>query len=142
MGHALERLDRPLEGEVCEGGRVVASGNLEWPGGGCVGLFTTPELASSASRGSFLAPEFSVSCQTIGLGLWQPWLKVSGRFGDVDAGSSNVARAGRVKGVPMGSDLPGPFACQERPTFLLSVGGSAVAGSSAMACTGTATPGE
>ncbi|MFO0690945.1 MAG: DUF3604 domain-containing protein [Myxococcota bacterium] len=43
------------------------------------------------------------------------------RFGDVDAGSSNVARAGRVKGVPMGSDLPAPIAGQKAPTFLLSV---------------------
>ncbi|MBK7949201.1 MAG: DUF3604 domain-containing protein [Deltaproteobacteria bacterium] len=43
------------------------------------------------------------------------------RFGDVDAGSSNVARAGYVKGVPMGSDLPAPIADQKTPTFLLSV---------------------
>jgi hypothetical protein len=43
------------------------------------------------------------------------------RFSDVDAGSSNVARAGYVKGVPMGSDLPAPIAGQTVPTFLLSV---------------------
>jgi len=43
------------------------------------------------------------------------------RFSDVDAGSSNVARAGYVKGVPMGADLPAPIAGQAAPTFLLSV---------------------
>ncbi len=43
------------------------------------------------------------------------------RFNEVDAGSSNVARAGYVKGVPMGSDLPAPIAGQTAPTFLLSV---------------------
>ena len=43
------------------------------------------------------------------------------RFNDVDAGSSNVARAGHVKGVPMGGELPAPIAGQKTPTFLLSV---------------------
>ncbi|MEZ4278597.1 MAG: DUF3604 domain-containing protein [Myxococcota bacterium] len=43
------------------------------------------------------------------------------RFGEVDAGSSNVARAGYVKGVPMGSDLPAPIGDQKQPTFLVSV---------------------
>ncbi|MEZ4333214.1 MAG: DUF3604 domain-containing protein [Myxococcota bacterium] len=43
------------------------------------------------------------------------------RFGDVDAGSSNVARAGYVKGVPMGGDLPEPLRGQDAPTFLVSV---------------------
>jgi hypothetical protein len=43
------------------------------------------------------------------------------RFGDVDAGASSVARAGYVKGVPMGSDLPAPIGDQKTPTFLLSV---------------------
>jgi hypothetical protein len=43
------------------------------------------------------------------------------RFGEVDAGASSVARAGYVKGVPMGSDLPAPIGDQKTPTFLLSV---------------------
>jgi len=43
------------------------------------------------------------------------------RFSDVDAGSSNVARAGYVKGVPMGSDLPAAIPGQTAPTFLVSV---------------------
>ncbi len=43
------------------------------------------------------------------------------RFGDVDAGASSVARAGYVKGVPMGSDLPAPIGEQKTPNFLLSV---------------------
>ena len=43
------------------------------------------------------------------------------RFNEVDAGSSNVARAGYVKGVPMGGLLPAPIAGQTAPTFLLSV---------------------
>jgi len=43
------------------------------------------------------------------------------RFGDVDAAASSVARAGHVKGVPMGSDLPAPIGEQKTPTFLLSV---------------------
>ena len=43
------------------------------------------------------------------------------RFGEVDAGASSVARAGFVKGVPMGSDLPAPIGDQKVPTFLLSV---------------------
>ena len=43
------------------------------------------------------------------------------RFNEVDAGSSNVARAGHVKGVPMGGELPAPIAGQKSPTFLVSV---------------------
>lgn len=43
------------------------------------------------------------------------------RYSEVDADSSNVARAGYVKGVPMGSDLPAAVAGRKAPTFLLSV---------------------
>jgi hypothetical protein len=43
------------------------------------------------------------------------------RFGEVDAGSSSVVRAGYVKGVPMGSGLPAPIGDQKTPNFLLSV---------------------
>ncbi len=43
------------------------------------------------------------------------------RFGEVDAGASSVARAGYVKGVPMGATLPAPIGEQKQPTFLFSV---------------------
>ncbi|MFK7895993.1 MAG: DUF3604 domain-containing protein [Myxococcota bacterium] len=42
------------------------------------------------------------------------------RFSETDSRSSNVARAGYVKGVPMGSDLPAKDARFEAPTFLLA----------------------
>ena len=41
------------------------------------------------------------------------------RFKEVDARSSNPARAGYVKGVPMGSDLPAPSPSQSAPSFLI-----------------------
>jgi hypothetical protein len=42
------------------------------------------------------------------------------RFNDTDARSSNLARAGYVKGVPMGADLPPKQAHHLAPTFLLA----------------------
>jgi hypothetical protein len=41
------------------------------------------------------------------------------RFGEVDARASSPARAGYVKGVPMGSDLPRPTASRYTPSFLV-----------------------
>lgn len=41
------------------------------------------------------------------------------RFNELDAGSSNPARAGYLKGVPMGADLPEPGAGHSAPSFLL-----------------------
>ncbi len=41
------------------------------------------------------------------------------RFKEVDARSSNPARAGYVKGVPMGSDLPPSRPSQSAPSFLV-----------------------
>jgi hypothetical protein len=42
------------------------------------------------------------------------------RFNNLDARSSNPARAGYVKGVPMGSDLPVRGPTREAPTFLVT----------------------
>lgn len=42
------------------------------------------------------------------------------RFNETDARSSNLARAGYVKGVPMGADLPEKKAGYETPSFLLA----------------------
>jgi len=41
------------------------------------------------------------------------------RFTELDAGSSNPARAGYLKGVPMGADLPAPAAGRSAPSFLV-----------------------
>ena len=88
--------------------------NWEQAAAGYVGVWATENSREAIFDAMRRGEVYATTGPRMSLRFFGGW-----RFIEVDARSSNPARAGYVKGVPMGSDLPARGPNRESPSFLV-----------------------
>ena len=88
--------------------------NWEQAAAGYVGVWARENTRESIFDAMRRGEVFATTGPRMNIRFFGGW-----RFSELDAGSSNPARAGYMKGVPMGGDLPAQTSGRSAPSFLV-----------------------